>query len=283
LAGTLRMLTDYAGTAEESCHSLPYGNGEDCGTVRSAHLFTGKERDVESGNDYFGVRYYASSMGRFLSPDWSAQEEPVPYAVLDDPQSLNLYSYVRNNPLSRTDPNGHCFEDACIVEGIIALGVAAEETPEGQEFTNAAINAGGGLVTGAFALGSGLAQDVVNANEQVIANGGPIPNSIGAPVLFSSSSSEPEEKKTAEPPQLAAGKQAHKDEEVRAGEEPEVPLPDRSGRMDRYNKGTGNIREIKPDNPRGERTGNRQLERYKKAMEKATGRPHTTELTKYKP
>jgi RHS repeat-associated protein len=62
-------------------------------------LFTGKERDTESGNDYFGARYYASSMGRFMSPDWSAKEDPVPYAQLDDPQSLNLYSYVRNNPL----------------------------------------------------------------------------------------------------------------------------------------------------------------------------------------
>jgi hypothetical protein len=43
-----------------------------------------------------------------MSPDWSAKEEPVPYAKTDDPQSLNLYSYVRNNPLSRTDPDGHC-------------------------------------------------------------------------------------------------------------------------------------------------------------------------------
>ena len=31
--------------------------------------FTGKERDSESGNDYFGARYYAASMGRFMSPD----------------------------------------------------------------------------------------------------------------------------------------------------------------------------------------------------------------------
>jgi hypothetical protein len=46
-------------------------------------------------------------MGRFLSPDWSAKIEPVPYSKLDDPQSLNLYSYVRNNPLSRVDPDGH--------------------------------------------------------------------------------------------------------------------------------------------------------------------------------
>ena len=68
---------------------------------------TGKERDNESGNDYFGARYYASSMGRFMSPDWSAKIMPVPYAKLDNPQSLNLYSYVWNNPLSRNDPTGH--------------------------------------------------------------------------------------------------------------------------------------------------------------------------------
>jgi hypothetical protein len=47
-------------------------------------------------------------MGRWMSPDWAAKEEPVPYAKLDDPQTLNLYSYVRNNPLSKTDPDGHC-------------------------------------------------------------------------------------------------------------------------------------------------------------------------------
>ncbi|HEY0758700.1 MAG TPA: RHS repeat-associated core domain-containing protein [Acidisarcina sp.] len=69
--------------------------------------FTGKIRDVETGNDYFGARYYSSSTGRFMSPDWSAQEEPVPYGELDDPQSLNLYVYVRDNPLSRTDNYGH--------------------------------------------------------------------------------------------------------------------------------------------------------------------------------
>jgi RHS repeat-associated protein len=79
--------------------------------------FTGKERDTESGLDYFGARYFASSMGRFMSPDWSANEEPVPYAKLDDPQSLNLYSYVRNNPLSRVDADGHAPDIAVIEDG----------------------------------------------------------------------------------------------------------------------------------------------------------------------
>ena len=71
--------------------------------------YTGKERDTESGLDYFGARYYASSAGRWMSPDWSAKEEPVPYAKLDNPQSLNLYAYVGNNPLWRADADGHCW------------------------------------------------------------------------------------------------------------------------------------------------------------------------------
>lgn len=46
-------------------------------------------------------------MGRWVSPDWSASPTGVPYAQLDDPQSLNLYSYVYNNPLSKFDGDGH--------------------------------------------------------------------------------------------------------------------------------------------------------------------------------
>ncbi|MGA2350370.1 MAG: RHS repeat-associated core domain-containing protein [Terracidiphilus sp.] len=95
--------------------SLPFGDGLTTGSLpgyspcmdATEHHYTGKERDTESGNDYFEARYYSSAMGRFLSPDWSAQEEPVPYAKLDNPQTLNLYSYVQNNPLTSTDPTGH--------------------------------------------------------------------------------------------------------------------------------------------------------------------------------
>jgi RHS repeat-associated protein len=72
--------------------------------------YTQKERDNESGNDYFFARYYNSAIGRFTTPDWSAKTDPVPYAVFDDPQSLNLYSYVRNNPIIGIDLYGHCKE-----------------------------------------------------------------------------------------------------------------------------------------------------------------------------
>lgn len=93
--------------AAETFTSLPFGDALSSIGISPLH-FTGKERDTESGNDYFGARYYASSMGRWMSPDWSAKVAPVPYAKLDDPQSLNLYAYVGNNPLSKADPDGHC-------------------------------------------------------------------------------------------------------------------------------------------------------------------------------
>jgi RHS repeat-associated protein len=87
--------------------------------------FTGKERDMntaamETGLDYFGARYFSGSQGRFTSPDWSERPQPVPFADFADPQTLNLYSYVRNNPLSRTDPDGHC----CWTEIVAAVKYA---------------------------------------------------------------------------------------------------------------------------------------------------------------
>jgi RHS repeat-associated protein len=72
--------------------------------------YTGKERDNESGEfglDMFGARYYASPLGRFMTPDWREDPYPVPYANFENPQSLNLYGYVQNNPLSLRDADGH--------------------------------------------------------------------------------------------------------------------------------------------------------------------------------
>ena len=109
--GTRRAQTNYAGVLEQTCSSLPYGDALSCTggglAAPTEHHFTGKERDTESGNDYFMARYYSSAMGRFMSPDWSAKVEPVPYSKLEFPQTLNLYVYVLNNPLIHTDPDGH--------------------------------------------------------------------------------------------------------------------------------------------------------------------------------
>jgi len=84
---------------------------------------TGKQRDTESSNDYFGARYYNSATGRWLSPDWSSRPAAVPYADLSNPQTLNLYEYVNNNPLSKADADGHC--PPCVVAAVVIIGVAA--------------------------------------------------------------------------------------------------------------------------------------------------------------
>jgi RHS repeat-associated protein len=126
--GTKRVEANIIGQWDENCTGLPFGNDVNnpwtvnclentTGTLdtwsdATEHHFSNKERDaLETGNDYFMARYYNSFLGRFITPDWSVKETPVPYAVFTDPQSLNLYAYVRNNPLIRIDPNGH--DDLC--------------------------------------------------------------------------------------------------------------------------------------------------------------------------
>ena len=120
LVGTKYYLGDHLGTAQMEFSSggwpvwqgqfAPYGQELDSQTTQNHYKFTGKERDAESGLDYFGARYYASSVGRWMSPDWADKPEAVPYSSLDDPQSLNLYGYVGNNPLSKADADGHCWK-----------------------------------------------------------------------------------------------------------------------------------------------------------------------------
>jgi RHS repeat-associated protein len=85
---------------------LPYGE-QTAGGAWTTHKLTGKERDSETGLDYFGARYYSNGLGRFITPDWAAKATAVPYAVLGDPQSLNLYTYVRDIPTTNVDPDGH--------------------------------------------------------------------------------------------------------------------------------------------------------------------------------
>jgi RHS repeat-associated protein len=86
----------------------PYG-GEKVvtSTCPQNYKFEGKERDTETGNDDFGARYYSSVYGRWLSPDWSSVPAPVPYAHLNNPQTLNLYAMVEDNPETFADLDGH--------------------------------------------------------------------------------------------------------------------------------------------------------------------------------
>jgi RHS repeat-associated protein len=63
---------------------------------------SGKERDAETGLDYFGARYMSSAQGRFIVPDPSSGG-----INQSDPQSWNKYGYVRNRPTRFVDSNGY--------------------------------------------------------------------------------------------------------------------------------------------------------------------------------
>jgi RHS repeat-associated protein len=97
-----RVVTSATGAILDDADFYPFG-GERVVTSSSgnAYKFTGKERDSESGLDYFLARYYASAMGRFMSPDDFWKDSSV-----RDPQSWNKYAYARNNPLRYIDPTG---------------------------------------------------------------------------------------------------------------------------------------------------------------------------------
>jgi RHS repeat-associated protein len=108
--------------------------------VRFACKFTGKERDQESGLDYFGARYYGSSMGRFMSPDPSG----LSYADPTNPQSLNLYSYVLNNPLKFTDPT--CMR--VVKPGLSVIRIAGDFSHPGMVGFYARARVGGAATDG---------------------------------------------------------------------------------------------------------------------------------------
>lgn len=84
-----------------------------------------------------------------MSPDWAARISPVPYANLGDPQSLNLYAYVRHNPLSRRDADGHCIP-SITVSGSFCNLIMYRDGPQQSGFQGF----GGGQTGGGGADGS---------------------------------------------------------------------------------------------------------------------------------
>ena len=142
LLGTSRVMTLSSGTVCYDADFDPYGGEHpytnNCPSA-NVYKFEGKERDTETGNDDFGARYYTSRFGRWLSADWSSVPVPVPYANLTNPQTLNLYAMVSDDPESFADLDGHCIP-YCIVEVL--------DNPEVQAVAE---NVVGAVVAGAAA------------------------------------------------------------------------------------------------------------------------------------
>lgn len=112
--GSATVLVDPDGNVVERRSYHPYGQTRtQQGAPTTAYSFTGKELDDAIGLYYYGARYYDPTVARFISVDPLYAEQPE--KDLADPQALNLYAYVRNNPVRNIDPDG---EDAVVVYGV---------------------------------------------------------------------------------------------------------------------------------------------------------------------
>lgn len=106
--GSSRVVTNATGGIVEESDFYPFGGERTIvDSLDNNYKFTGHERDAESGLDNMKARHFASSLGRFPQPDSFA------FSSLTNPQSLNLYAYVLNNPLYYSDPTGHEPSSGC--------------------------------------------------------------------------------------------------------------------------------------------------------------------------
>jgi RHS repeat-associated protein len=165
--GSTRLVTNQTGAVVSRHDYLPFGwelysgltgrtNGHGYltspeGVPTPTQRFTGKERDSETRLDYFGARYYSAGPGRFTSAD-----APFADQHAGDPQSWNLYAYVRNMPLRLVDPTGRdavaCTpgDNACVDAYVKAGSTGAE------------------LISGFFKGGANVVVNISNAINSVV-------------------------------------------------------------------------------------------------------------------
>ena len=132
-AGDVRSLTDYYAYGEvrfSTAAEDPLSDGD----YDNPYKFTGKELDDETGLYYYEARYYNAAIGRFVSIDpWGGD--------LSDPQSLNKYAYVSNNPVKYVDPSGEEWQWYDYVNaGMATYGFANGVKNRMDQLKNAVLN-----------------------------------------------------------------------------------------------------------------------------------------------
>jgi RHS repeat-associated protein len=185
--GSVRALTDGTGTLTQTYERDAFGvlQGTE-GSSTQPFDFTGELRDAETGFLYLRARMYDPSIGRFISRDGFAGSSR-------HPQTQNRYSYVGNNPVTFTDPTGHCFFLCIAIAGVVGavVGVASytlDKTIKNEPITaeglignallggaigmTAAVSAFALAASGAGVLGSALAGALIGGGSEVLSQYG---------------------------------------------------------------------------------------------------------------
>lgn len=174
--GSTNLVTDENGNVIERTEYKPFGEiyrrevrnpntgqlivGSAAPSV-SPYGFTGQRHDSDTGLYFYNARYYDPQLGRFTQPD------PIVQAF-DDPQFLNRYTYVRNNPINLVDPSGNFaflpFLGAVLVKALIGAAIGAgtsialgAATGQIHNWSDVGRLAAVGAASGAVFMGGGYA------------------------------------------------------------------------------------------------------------------------------
>lgn len=161
--GSSSVITDQYGGKKEQIEYYPFGLYRAVGHINGTYdfdpnfpdvyyTFTGQEDDDDLGLYNYGARLYDPVLGRFISPD-SIVQAP------DDPQTLNRYSYARNNPLIYVDPSGEFFAEiilaiSSLVAAIVPSTAGITAYTVAATITYAAVGAALGAATSAITGGN---------------------------------------------------------------------------------------------------------------------------------
>jgi RHS repeat-associated protein len=220
--GSTNQVTDQAGIVQEDTLLYPWGQPWKQGGASYDNHFAGFQlRDTNVSADPTPNRWYTYGVGRWPSPDPAGKGA----VRLDDPQTWNMYAYVRNNPTTLTDPSGECAEDLCIVEGSAAIyvggaallaGTAAYlSTPSGQRSLSTFTSAAGQSISNSIASIKGFFSKATPAPRDT-----PAPGSDAGTASRPGTLGKPDHQETV------------KEEAARVGGRSEVPIDTPGGLKD---------------------------------------------------
>jgi len=119
--GSAHVTTDAHGVVASLTEYAPFGTLASGALPESSVGFTGQRFDESTALYFYHARYYDPSLGRFIQPDILVQAP-------GDPQTLNRYSYARNNPVRFVDPSGLVTQEALIYAALM-IGLMGFENP----------------------------------------------------------------------------------------------------------------------------------------------------------